>query len=101
MQNKATTFVLKFNCIYCFGSYHCITKLTKANHFMTELTQPQTDAIYKTRIEISRDGQNTLYAEQARRQLKGERLTLVELASEIVEQSLTVLKQQHDANPIG
>lgn len=68
---------------------------------MNEITQPPTDATYKTRVEISRDGQNTLYAEQARRQLKGERLTLVELASEIVEQALSVLKGEHDANPIG
>ena len=68
---------------------------------MSEVTQPQPDAMYKTRVEISRDGQNTLYAEQARRQLKGERLTLVELASEIVEHALSVLKEEHDANPVG
>jgi hypothetical protein len=68
---------------------------------MPEVSPAPTEDIYKTRIEISRDGQNTLYAEQARRQLKGERLTLVELASEIVEQALSVLKQQHDANPVG
>jgi hypothetical protein len=68
---------------------------------MTELTPPPTETIYKTRIEISRDGQNTLYAEQARRQLKGERLTLVELASEIIERALTVLKKEHDANSIS
>jgi hypothetical protein len=61
----------------------------------------QTMDNYKTRIEISRDGQNTLYAEQARRFLKGERLTLVELASELVEETLTQLKKEHDANPVG
>ena len=56
---------------------------------------------YKTRIEISRDGQNTLYAEQARRMLKGERLTLIELASEIMEQAMADLKKEHDSNQIG
>jgi 16S rRNA U1498 N3-methylase RsmE len=56
---------------------------------------------YKTRIEISRDGQNTLYAEQARRMLKGERINLVELASELVEATLVQLKKEHDANPVG
>ena len=56
---------------------------------------------YKTRIEISRDGQNTLYAEQARRILKGERLTLIELASDLMEATLASLKAEHDANPIG
>ena len=68
---------------------------------MPEETATQTLDNYKTRIEISRDGQNTLYAEQARRFLKGERLTLVELASELVEGALTQLKREHDANPIG
>lgn len=56
---------------------------------------------YKTRIEISRDGQNTLYAEQARRQLKGERVTLMDLASEIMESTLATLKKEHDSSPFG
>jgi 16S rRNA U1498 N3-methylase RsmE len=68
---------------------------------MLEDLLPPAQDNYKTRIEISRDGQNTLYAEQARRMLKGERLTLVELASELVEATLTQLKKEHDASPIG
>lgn len=65
-----------------------------------ETTAPPQDS-YKTRVEISRDGQNTLYAEQARRMLKGERLTLVELASVLIEETLLQLKKEHDANPVG
>lgn len=68
---------------------------------MPDETTAQTMDNYKTRIEISRDGQNTLYAERARRFLKGERLTLVELASELVEETLIQLKKEHDANPVG
>jgi 16S rRNA U1498 N3-methylase RsmE len=68
---------------------------------MPDETLTPTQDNYKTRIEISRDGQNTLYTEQARRMLKGERLTLVELASELVESTLVQLKKEHDANPIG
>ena len=68
---------------------------------MTEETLVPTQDNYKTRIEISRDGQNTLYAEQARRILKGERLTLIELASMLMETTLLNLKKEHDANPIG
>jgi 16S rRNA U1498 N3-methylase RsmE len=68
---------------------------------MPEDQSAATQDNYKTRIEISRDGQNTLYAEQARRTLKGERITLVELASELVEATLTQLKKEHDASPIG
>ena len=67
---------------------------------MTDQIQTPAEATYKTRIEIPRDGQNTLYAEQARRQLKGERLTLIEIASEIMERALEELKKEHDANPI-
>lgn len=68
---------------------------------MADVSQPPVEDIYKTRIEISRDAQNTLYAEQARRQLKGERLTLIEIASEIIERSLSDLKKEHANNPIG
>jgi hypothetical protein len=68
---------------------------------MADVVQPPVEDIYKTRIEISRDCQNTLYTEQARRQLKGERLTLIEIASEIIERSLTELKKEHAANPMG
>lgn len=68
---------------------------------MADEMQNPAEATYKTRIEISRDGQNTLYAEQARRQLKGERLTLIKIASEIMERAVAELKKEHDANPIG
>jgi hypothetical protein len=68
---------------------------------MPEDIQAPTQDIYKSRYEISRDGQNTLYAEQARRILRGERLTLVELASNLLEAALTQLKKEHDANPVG
>jgi 16S rRNA U1498 N3-methylase RsmE len=68
---------------------------------MLDETVAPTQDNYKTRIEISRDGQNTLYAEQARRMLKGERLTLIELASELMEATLSNLKKEHDANPVG
>lgn len=64
---------------------------------MTDEITPAAQDIYKTRIEISRDGQNTLYTEQARRQLKGERLTLIELASEIMERALANLKIEQEA----
>jgi hypothetical protein len=64
---------------------------------MTDETTAPAQDIYKTRIEISRDGQNTLYTEQARRQLKGERLTLIELASEIMEKALLAMKEQQEA----
>lgn len=63
---------------------------------MTDEITPAAQDIYKTRIEISRDGQNTLYTEQARRQLKGERLTLIELASEIMERALANLKIEQE-----
>lgn len=63
---------------------------------MTDEITPAAQDIYKTRIEISRDGQNTLYTEQARRQLKGERLTLIELASEIMERALADLKIEQE-----
>lgn len=72
----------------------------KDTHMTGEAVAPAQDN-YKTRIEISRDGQNTLYAEQARRMLKGERLTLIELASEIMEQAMADLKKEHDSNQIG
>lgn len=68
---------------------------------MTAIASPPPQDSYKTRIEISRDGQNTLYAEQARRQLSGERITLLELASEITEQALHTLRNEHLANPVG
>ncbi|MBH8569386.1 hypothetical protein KB206_10860 [Microvirga sp. STS02] len=68
---------------------------------MTEETSIPIQDSYKTRIEISRDGQNTLYAEQARRTIKGERLTLIELASELMEATLANLKSEHETNPIG
>jgi hypothetical protein len=68
---------------------------------MTDETLAPAQDIYKTRIEISRDGQNTLYTEQARRQIKGERLTLIELASEIMERALAELKQQQETSPAG
>jgi hypothetical protein len=64
---------------------------------MTDEITPAAQDIYKTRIEISRDGQNTLYTEQARRQLKGERLTLIDLASEIMEKALADLKVEQEA----
>lgn len=64
---------------------------------MTDEITPAAQDIYKTRIEISRDGQNTLYTEQAIRQLKGERLTLIELASEIMERALANLKIEQEA----
>jgi hypothetical protein len=68
---------------------------------MTDETIAPAQDIYKTRIEISRDGQNTLYTEQARRQIKGERLTLIELASEIMEKALAELKQQQETSSAG
>jgi hypothetical protein len=68
---------------------------------MTDEPIAPTQDIYKTRIEISRDGQNTLYTEQARRQIKGERLTLIELASEIMEKALAELKQQQETSSAG
>jgi hypothetical protein len=68
---------------------------------MTDETIAPAQDIYKTRIEISRDGQNTLYTEQARRQIKGERLTLIELTSEIMEKALAELKQQQQAPSAG
>jgi hypothetical protein len=68
---------------------------------MPDETLVPTQDNYKTRIEISRDGQNTLYAEQARRMLKGERLTLIDVASIIMEEALAGVKKEHDANPIS
>jgi DNA transposition AAA+ family ATPase len=68
---------------------------------MADNLSPPTSDSYKTRVELSRDGQNTLYAEQARRQLKGERIILIDLASEILEAALDNLKKEHDSNPIG